>query len=35
MELPVLVEEKAEETSSALPLVMGVLAIIGATFLVA
>ena len=35
MEVPVLVEEKAGETSSSLPLVMGVLAIIGATFLVA
>lgn len=35
MELPVLVEEKAQDTSSAWPLVAGVVAIVGAAFLVA
>lgn len=34
MQLPAFVEEKTQEASSMLPLVLGVLAIIGATFLV-
>jgi len=35
MELPAFVEEKTEESSPVLPMVLGVLAIVGATFLVA
>lgn len=35
MELPVVVEERPQESSPVLPLVLGVIAIVGATFLVA